>query len=209
MIKTQVHDGHGKPYKMKIGPEGEVFVVAHPHPPFSDDLAGVPYREYLKNTAGSQDMNVAGSLALPQVFSIKAEPDRDIYIKSISFLIADAQADLSDFGGIAALPNGINMQWETDDRGITTIADELKTNFDFIRLCQGDPAFGSGAGAFIAQKIVGITSGYFPVLDFEKVFGIPWGLKLRKDTSDCICLYIRDDITAVTSFDAIGYGSAF
>lgn len=65
---------------------------------------------------------------------------------------------------------------EDADLGNVDIHDALKINFDFVRLCHGNPPFGDGASAFLASSIgAGGAGGYIPVLNFNQVFGGgPW-----------------------------------
>ena len=73
-------------------------------------------------------------------------------------------------------------------------------------MCQGNPAFGNGTGAFRANNASGNSEGYIPVLDITDVFGLTWGIKLRKGTSDRIIMRIKDDTSAVDAFNCIAYG---
>jgi len=151
-------------------------------------------------------MRVDGSTTNVE-FYIAAEKDKDKYVKTVSIVIADALATLSEFGNLnAALTNGVVLEWNTTDLGVVTIADALKTNFDFVRLGLGNPAFGDGAGAFRGGNIVTTSEGYLPVIDFASMFGLPWGLRLRAGTTDKVIFRIRDDVTAIDQFDAIAYG---
>jgi len=152
-------------------------------------------------------MQVAASAAAPSRFWIGAIQEYDIYVKTISIEIADASATLNKFGNITALTNGCKLEWITQDIGTTTIDDALKTNWNFVRMCAGSPAFGDAAGAFRASNVSGTSEGYIPVMDMARVFGNPWGLPLRKGTTDRIEFTIQDNTTGVDSFNAIGFGT--
>jgi hypothetical protein len=151
-------------------------------------------------------MQAVGTLADPVIFSISAIDDFDIYINSINIVISDAGATLNNFGNVSALTNGVRMIWETQERGEVEIHEGLKSNFDFVRLCGGQPAFGSGTSAFRANNVVGTSEAYFMNFDIEEVFGLPWGFRLRRGTQDKVSFIIRDDTTGVDGFDAIAYG---
>lgn len=210
-IKTRFEDGNGRGNIARVDEDGALSVVVHPHPPKDETDAAFPFRQYFTDTglsSGSNDMRVNGS-ATPIDFSVEANPDKDVYIKSVSVVIVDAGASLSEFGNLAALSTGIEFCWETQDEGIVVIADAIQTNFDFVRLAIGEPSFGDGATAFTASNISGQSEGFLPVLDFQKIFGLQYGIKLRKGTKDRIFFRINDNITAIDEFDAIAYGIKF
>lgn len=211
MLKVVLLDGSGRGNKAKINGEGEVSVVVHPHPPKDEKITAKPFRQYFRlngSLSGSNDMRVNGATT-NQFFSILADQSEDIYIKTISVLIADATATLNKFGNLTALTNGIVFRWVTTDIGETIIHEGLKTNFNFIRLAQGQPAYGDGATAFQAANMSGTSEGYLPVIDLEKVFGMQYGLRLRAGTNDKIEFVIRDDVSGVDEFNIIGYGIRF
>jgi hypothetical protein len=189
----------------RIGNEGEQAVVIHPHPPKDEDVSAIPVREFFKTSAGSSDMKVDGSTTNVR-FTIESDVTQDKYIKTISVVIADASATLSKFGNLTALSNGVVFGWESTDLGDVTIADALKSNFDFVRLALGNPPFGDAAGAFRASNIISTSEGYVPVIDFAAMFGLPWGLRLKAGSADKIVFTVRDNVTGVDQFDAIAYG---
>lgn len=209
MISSKIIDSHGSNRGVKVGERGELFVVQHAHPPEDEGDFMVPRRDYFRNDAGSNDMRVVGSLASPVIFSIDADEDRDIYIKNLSFVIADAGATLNNFGNISPLTNGVSLEWMTQDVGTTVINEGLKSNFDFVRLCGGHPAFGSGNSAFKANNVVGTSEAFFCELDAARVFGLQWGLRLRAGTNDSLRIIVKDDTSAVDQFDVLAYGASF
>jgi hypothetical protein len=206
MLKSKIIDGFGNSNLLKVNEEGTIGVVIHQHPPLGETLHALPYQSFFKNEAGSSDMRVAGSLSSPLLFKIEASPKFDTYVKTISIEIADASATLSKFGNIAALANGITIDWFTSSNGLIPVSSDLKTNWDFIRLAGGQPAFGSGTSAFRASNVSGSSEGYIPFIDVAGVFGLIYGLQLRKGTNDSIVFSIKDDISTVDSFNAIAYG---
>jgi len=167
----------------------------------------IPFRQYLTadgTSGGSNDMQVSASAASPSDFYISAG-DKDIYITTLSFIIADQNATLNNFGAVTALTNGCQLLWQTTDRTVT-IHDALQSNFDFVRLCGGKPAFGDAAGAFRASNVSGNSEGYIPILDIVNQFGMPWGIKLRRGSTQRLTLRVRDDTTGVDAFNCIAYG---
>lgn len=207
MINSKIISGKGKPYNLKVDKEGTIGVVIHPHPPQTDETLPIPFSLFFKDGAGSSDMRVAATLAAPVMFSINAEQDRDVYIKTISFEIADASATLSKFGNIAALTNGVKLQWFTSSLGTVDLSEELKTNWDFIRLCGGNPGFGDGVNAFRASNVSGSSEGYIPFLDVGGVFGVSYGIKIRAGSTDRLTILVQDNTSAVDAFNAIAYGT--
>lgn len=214
--KTQILDGTGKGYYAKVDQYNTLWVRDLGIPPTTDpdnpsaglgDIQKV-YREYLTlNGNGTTiDMRVVGSLASPSLFYVSAESNFDIYITSLSFVIVDANLTLAQFGNIGALTNGLNLYYE-DQNGTTFIGQNLKTNFEIIRLSQGNPAWGDPTGAFIANNVAGASEGVLPILDFRKVFGLPYGIRLGAGTSNKLVLEIRDNVSGVDQFDIIAYGT--
>jgi hypothetical protein len=211
MLNTQIVDGGGDGHVLKVNEEGAMGVVVHTHPPIEEKLNTLPFRQYLTDNGkatGSEDMRVDGSV-VPSEFCVVASPYFDIYIKSVAVVIADAGATLSDFGSLTALSNGIDFSWVSQDNGTIQIHDALKSNFDFVQLGLGTPAFGSGNSSFKANNVVGTSEAFIPVIDFKETFGLQWGVRLRKGTLDKLCFIIKDNILSVDRFDAISYGIKF
>ena len=219
--KTYIVDGIGSDVSAEVTSGGYLKTQPSPYPATdARDLAFV-YRQFLTlngdNTTSS--MLVDGSVT-SQRFYIEGLPEVDIYISTLSFIIQGEGIELgNDFAGNgAALANGCRLLYE-DNNGEIIIADSLKTNFDFIRLCQGNPAFNdgdssSGAGPFIAPGIAGGGGGkggspaadaIIPVLNIKDVFGLPFGIKLNRGTTHKLILEVNDDITA----GAVGASAAF
>lgn len=192
----------------KVDDEGQLNVIVHPHPPIAEQKSALPYRSYFTlNADGSTfDMRVDGSTT-QQHFCINASNVYDRYIKTISVVIADVNAALNKFGNLAELTNGIEFQWFSQRTGTVVIADSIKTNFEFIRIAAGNPSFGDGAGAFKANNVQGSAEGYIPIIDCAVTFGLPYGLRIKKDTTESIQFIIKDDLsTGLDAFNIIGYG---
>jgi len=209
-VGHHITDGHGTKNKLKIDSVGTANVIAHPHPPLEEDVFVEPFRQFFTDdglSTGSQDMLVDGS-STNVMFWIPADKTKDLYIKSISFVIADASAVLNKFGNITALTNGVLLEHVTQ-KGTTVLHDGIKTNFDMVQLCGGIPAFGDGTGAFRASNIISNSEGYLPVLDFNEIYGMPFGLRLRAGSTDKIVFTVRDDIgtgTVPDRFDITALG---
>ena len=205
MLKTQIVNESGQ--RLNIDNEGNLNVVAHKRPPLNQDTTLLPLRGYFQNN-GSRDMNVNGSVTSID-FSINADNFREKSVKSMFVSIVDAGASLSEFGNLTALTNGVEFIWQSQDFGEIVIANELKSNFDFIAFGGGSPAFGSAASSFIASNVIGQEEAVITFIDFQKLFGFEYGIPLRKGTKDKLLFRINDDTSGVTSFTAIGYGNQF
>jgi hypothetical protein len=204
-VRTQIEDGTGTGNIAKVSEDGFLYTQEAPFPPADEATKLTIYREFLTQNGdgATNDMRVNGSTT-SQYFYIQAEPNYDIYITTVSFLISDAGASLNEFGGIAARTNGARFYYE-DTNGEINIGTGLTSNWEFVRLCLGQPAFGSGTSAFLATNVVGSSEAFIPVFDFRN-FGFRWGLKLRAGTQNRLALEINDDCTAIDGFNAIAYG---
>jgi hypothetical protein len=202
MIKSVITDGKGTGKKAMVDDQESLVVSVTTCPPLLVQKNKI-YRSYLANSAGSTDMRVNGSVTNVE-FYVSASGTADRYITQLSFIIADAGATLNKFGAITALTNGCKLTYERLGETIT-IHSALKTNWDFVRLSLGNPAFGQLANAFIASNVFGVSEGVIPVIDFTKILP-PYGIKLDKGSTQRLTLTVRDNCTAVDQFDCIAYG---
>ena len=203
-LKSFILDGLGTNRKAQVNDQNALLTTNSPYPPILSVNKTSIYREFLHTSAGSTDMRVVGSLAAPIQFFVQATTDADRYITQLSFVISDALSALNEFGHIAALTNGCTLTYHKVGQTIT-IHDALKTNFDFVRLCLGQPAFGNTTNAFIAGNVSGNSEGLIPVLDFTRILP-PYGLKLDANSIQQLILTVRDNTTGVDAFNCIGYG---
>jgi hypothetical protein len=207
LIRSEIIDGGGTKTSLRIDDEGAIGAVVHPHPPRDEVKSPDPFRQYFTNN-GSNDMLVDGSIT-PVDFTINASSEYDVYVGTMSVIIADAAATLNKFGNLAALTNGVEIFWETQDKGVVQIHEGLKTNLDFMRLSGGEPAIGTGADSFKADLSGGGADAYLPMIDIQDIFGLQWGLRLRKGTTDKIVVRIKDNVSGMDQFDIIAYGITF
>ena len=199
-IKNTIVDGKGRGNEAIVTDDKAVLVTstAIPHNTERDRVR--IYRDYFRNSSGALDMRVNGSVT-PQDFYIESSTDSDRYIDTISIAIADASAALNKFGNINALSNGVEIFYEDTKNGNVIIGDNLVSNFELIRLCAGGAhAIGSGSTSYRASNVQGSSEGYLMYLDFSEVFGIPWGVRLKKDTNLRLVVRINDNITGVDKF---------
>jgi len=202
-VEVKIKDGRGTSYDAQVGFDGDLHTSSTGLPYFTTHTEARLYRDYFLNSAGSNSMVVDGSVNNQQ-FTINADEQSDRYISKISFVIADDGAQLNLFGAEAALINGVEFYYE-DQLGKVIINEGLTTNWDFVRLAGGQPAFGTGVSSFKAPNVEGKVDAYIPVIDIKVIFGFTYGLRLQAGSSQRIVLNIRDNIV-VDSFNAIAYG---
>ena len=199
-IKVRIEDGDGSGNRAKVTEGGYIYVQDSNIPPIDDRDLQIIYRQNLtlNGDGTTTEMTVDGSTT-PQLFTINAIPEKDIYITSLSIFVQATALSLGqDFAGsntataTLALPNGCRLFYE-DKNGEINIGTDIVVNFDFIRLCQGNAPFGDNSTAFI--KTDG-TPTIFPILSFKKVFGFQSGLRLLRDTTDKLVFEVNDDLTA-------------
>ena len=172
-------------------------------PPFGNTVQAIPFQGFFSDDAGVTDMRVDGSVD-PVFFEIRPDADRDRYIKTVQITIVDAQATLNRFGFITALVNGTLFEW--DRLGETVELAVMRTNYDHVRLAGGQPAFGTGTAAFQASNVISTSEAYLPMLDFQLIFGLPWGIRLAAGSDEVLRFTVRDDTTGVDGYDALARG---
>jgi len=205
-LDVKIKDGGGTGTEAKVGNDGDLYVTNIGLPPKNVTAVLRPYSSFLTNEAGSEDMQVSATLAIPQDFYIEATGDGDRYIQTLAFTIADAGAGLSDFGNITALTNGCQLIYQDSELGDVVIGDALKSNFDFVQLCNFEPTFGTGTESFRANNVTGTSEAYVPVLDITDVFGLPYGLRLPANSTKRLAIRVRDTTTGVDRFDVKAFG---
>lgn len=208
-IKINVNDGTGSGQRLKIEADNSALVTNTQVPPKSGIQDLRPFRQYLTDdgiSTGDSDMRVDGSTNSVD-FYLSSPSDADRYIDTISIAIADAGAALNQFGNIGALSTGVEIFYEDPKLGNVTIAEGLISNFEFLRMCAGGVHnIGSGASSYRANNVQGNSEGFLMYLDFSEVFGMPWGIRLPKDTTLRLVVRINDNVSGVDKFDMIAYG---
>jgi len=206
-IKSRILDGWGSGIFARITKEGAFNVVVHNHPATDETRFGLPFREYFTN-AGSNDMTVDGSTNV-QKFSVSATNDFDVFVKYISIEIGDTGSPaLNKFGDLAELSNGVKWTWDTQILGDYTLHEGITTNKGFIRIGGDTAAIGTGTNAFLADVSGGQSEkSYLPNIDMAETFALPYGLRLRKGTTDKITFTVQDDLQTLVTFNAIAHGT--
>jgi len=209
MITVRIIGKDGK--ELDIGDEGQLSVVIHQHPPVNESAIALPFRSYFTadgTLTGSNVMKVDGSSTAVDFF-IEGNPDFDIYIKYITVEIGDGGSPaLNKFGALTALANGVVFLWDNQEETEYVLHEGIKTNKEFIRIASDTGAIGTGTDSYLADVSGGGTEkSYLPNMDMTEVYGLPWGLRLRKGTKDKIIFRVRDDLTGLITFNAIAAGT--
>ena len=201
---SNIIDGEGTGSYLKVNEGGYVFTQSSNLPPVTDRDLQIVYRNFLTlNGDGTTTSMLVDGSTTPQLFYVESSPNNDIYITSLSIVIQGLGINLGlNFAGLgSALTNGCRLYYE-DKNGEVTIGNNLDTNFELVRLCQGNPSFGNDGNAFKIPNLApgaggkGKTTsdGYIPVLDFPEVFGFNYGLRLQRGTTNRLIFEINDDI---------------
>lgn len=196
--------------------ENSLWEIEADYPPITSEKKFF-YRSYLtlNNDGVTTDMNVDGSIT-PQDFFITADEDFDTYVTVINFFISAELTitDLSEFGGAPGLTNGCQLFYINGGNTIS-INDDLKTNYDLLRMCSFRPWFSDGgSNAFKVQQVFSVNdSGYFGTLNLKNYGYEPeyrGGIRLKAGTNDRIVLRVRDNlnlaISQLSKFDMVTYG---
>jgi|GEM_PF-6895264 len=209
MKTTAIKGEDGK--LIKVYDEGEIGVVVHQHPPVSEEVDALPFRQYFTDTGvsgGTSDMNVNGSTNFVDYY-ISAQSKYDVYIKYITVEIGDGGSPaLNKFGALTALSNGVSFYWDTQTEPLYELHEGIKTNKEFIRIASDTAGIGTGVDAFLADVSGGGTEkSYLPNMDCAEIYGLPWGLRLRKGTNDKLIFRVQDNLSGLSTFNAIATGT--
>lgn len=196
---------------LRVTDQGEIVVVIPQRPFVGEEISAIPFRQYFTDNGGltgSNDMTVNGSLASPLDFYISASEEYDIYIKYITVEIGDGGSpSLNKFGALGALTNGVAFYWNTQAEPLYELHEGIKTNKEFIRIASDTGAIGTGVDAYLADVSGGGTEkSYLPNLDVTEIYGLSYGLRLRKGTLDRLIFRVQDNLTGLSTFNAIATG---
>ena len=198
-----IEDGRGRGVSCGVTEDHEMEVISSPYPPLGSQKA-TPFRQYLTVdglSSGSNDMVVDGSTTNVDFF-ISADDTEDIYITSLSFIVAyGTTGQPNEWADGTALTSGSHLFYETQ-AGRIDIHDGIKKNQDFFRL-----AFSLIPTAWEVRHVNANNDfGYFISMDLTKL-GLPFGIKLDRTTNQRLVMCIKDNMTTSTdTFDCIAYG---
>jgi hypothetical protein len=208
MISSKIIGDNGE--SLQIKDNGAIEVIVHPHPPLDDSIDALPFRQYFTDngkSTGSSLMSVNGSINFVD-FYITANPNYDTYIKYITVEIGDGGTPaLNKFGALTALTNGVSFLWDTQKEPLYELHEGIKTNKEFIRIASDTGAIGTGTEAYLADVSGGGSEkSYLPNMDMKEIYGLPWGIRLKGGTKDRIIFRVQDNLTGLSTFNAIGTG---
>ena len=205
---SNIIDGKGTGSYLKVNEGGYVLTQSSNLPPVTNQDLQIVYRNFLTlNGDGTTTSMLVDGSTTPQLFYVEASPNNDIYITSLSIVVQATGISLGDdfAGDTTGLSNGCRLYYE-DKNGEINIGTNLTTNFDLIRLCQGNPGFGDNANAFKIPNLAGknktVADGYIPVLDFPEIFGFNYGLRLQRGTTNKLVFEINDNISGTAGLNA-------
>ena len=206
MLKTNITDGTGTKRQAKVDDLNSLVVSLSCCPPLMDQKTRI-FRQYLTTNGtptGTSSMLVDGSTTNVDYY-VPAHQYNDRYITAVNFVIEDTAPSLNGFGDNSALANGCVFEYKRGSGEVVAIHGALKSNFDFIRMCMGYPAFGSGTSAYELTNAIGTAEAYMPVFNFLKIMP-PYGLKIDAGSEQRLTLRIRDNVSTIIGMDAIVYG---
>lgn len=195
-IKGSLKDGTGSNREARVD-DNHALLVSNSGIP-SQSSMGIsqrPFVGFMKNNSSSKDVRVDGSGNYVD-FTIGSSSNGERYIKLIAFTISDSSAVLSKFGTLNPLTNGCQLIYQDDKLGDVLIADDLRTNFDIVQLCNFKPSFGSGVDAFRAKDVVGNSDAFVPTLNVAEVFGLQYGFYIPKGSTRKLIFRVRDNLSS-------------
>ena len=202
-IFSKLLDGTGSKNAARINGENALYTIGLPYPPFIQQKTQ-PFRQYFTDdgtSSGSNDMGVDGS-STNQDFYIPASTECDLYISSLSFIVAyGTSGQPNEWADGTALTNGTRIFYENTN-GEVDIHDGIKTNQDLFRL-----SFSSIPTSWEVRH-VGSTNdyGYFISSNLANM-GLNFGIKLDRGSNQRITIRIRDNAGSdADTFNCIAYG---
>lgn len=152
-----------------------------------------------KNNAGTDnDMGgETGTLATPTDFYWQPGAGEVWRLQSVSFLIYDSGAsmDSTEFGGIAGLTNGLQMQLRSKGSELEYV--NIKNNLD-IQMCFGSSVSGSRSGEESAGWLDEDDWFYGSIVFNGRV-------KLDGNESDFVKFRVRDSLSGVTHVRSVAH----
>lgn len=166
----------------------------------------LPFAEYIKLNGTGTTSLVSNGATTNQDFYVGAKA-YDVHIKTLVVEIADAGAQPAQFGALAALTNGLEFYYFNQSIGQYTIESGIKSNYDMLTLANFNPAFGTAADTFLITNAIGTSEVYVGVIDLARIFGLPWGVLLRANSTDRLGFIVKDNLTGVDQMTVKSYGA--
>lgn len=206
-VEFYLLNGKGGKYKAQVYSDLSLSVTSSSEPAIVPQKKKI-FRQFLTadgTSTGSNDMLVDGSVTNVD-FWIPAAADCDRYITVLSYVLADGGLfRLNEFGNTGSiLTNGCRLFY-TSLQGEVDIHNSLQSNFDFVRLGLGNPAYGQGSNTFRGTNFIATAEAIMPVVDLKE-FMPPFGIKLDAGSTQKIVMRIRDNASVPDVFNCIAYG---
>lgn len=134
-----------------------------------------------QNGTGEQDLSEDGSIT-NLYYTIPVPSGRIFVVKQLFFIMKGKDVNLKEFGAIAQLTNGVQVEFRQNDQLVraTVVA---KTNAELFMY--------SDSGEIIIDAF---NDGFDGV---KAIFEFPVGFRLRNNTNDAIEILIQDDLSDV------------
>lgn len=159
----------------------EVVIMAEPRP-------GLAVAELLKESGGSLDLNVDGSVT-PVTFSASPPTGKKWFIHSITLIMEDASINFTKFGGIpGGITNGIDIK--VKEGGLAErLLGNFKTNGDLHIFSVSVRIDSAATDLLTLQTNIKISSG----TTFE----------LKNASSDVFKVIVNDNLTTINRFNVL------
>lgn len=193
-INTIIRDGIGTNYAAQVTSDHALKVspvtISTSSQSITDLTLKKQYRDWLRNSGGSYEMNVDGSTT-PVLFEETAEANKVKWITSWRLIMNDTGMELNtndfrDFGvatGSPGLTNGLNFYFVQGGRQIQVFLNPVKKIGDFLDYADG------------YTNLVNAVSSQSDYLSFDFVFDQP--VALPAGSNDKIVMQISDDMTDI------------
>jgi len=193
-ISTIIRDGTGTRYDAQVTSDHALKVspvtIATADQTLSELTLKKQYRDWLRNSSGSENMNVNGSVT-PVLFEETAEPGKVKWITAWRLIMHNTymEIDTNDFRrfGTAAvapgLTNGLEFYFEQSGRHIDVFLEPVKNIGDFLQYADD---YESLVNAVAAQ-----TDYLHFIFRFDQPVALPAG------SNDKIVMKVNDNLTSV------------
>jgi hypothetical protein len=157
------------------------------------------FNDYLYNGA-AVNMAVNGAVT-PQVFTITAANEYDLYITQVQILIASGQIANNKFGDLTALANGWSLY--VIEQGVTTyILNEVTTT--------GELSLEAG-GTFVSLSNWNAANDNARIISIDITAAFPFdtlrGLRIGRGSQDSFSALVQDDLSGLSEFTVRAIGT--
>ena len=193
-INSIIRDGTGTKYAAQVTSDHALkvspVVISTSDQTITDLTLKKQYRDWLRTTGGSYEMDVDGSTT-PVVFSETAESDKVKWVTSWRLIMNGTalELDTNDFRGFGAaaaapgLTNGLQFYFIQGGREIDVFLNPAQKIGDFLDYADG------------YTNLVNAVTAQSDYLAFDFVFDQP--IALPSGSNDKIILQVNDDLTNI------------